>query len=452
MKRFAILPLFIAAVFFAVPPALADPPHWKAGAAAGKITPTEPMWMSGYGGRDHPAEGTLHELWVKALALEDAAGRKAVLITLDLVGIDRGLATAIAGALKDRYGLHRSQVAINCSHTHTGPVVGENLHTMYFLDAQQLQRVQRYTRDLSTIVVETVGRAMAGLSDAELSWGVGQATFAVNRRNNPEKQVELLRASGRLRGPVDHDVPVLVVRRPQGATAAVVFGYACHATTLGFYQWSGDYPGFAQIELEKKYPSAVAMFWAGCGGDQNPLPRKTVELAEHYGKELAQAVVRVVEAPLSPIPPRLSDRYEEIDLPFDTLPTQAQLQEQRGSSNRYEASRAEELLKRVEAGQPLSPAYPYPVQVWRLGDEVRWVFLGGEVVVDYALELKGQLGPRATWVAGYSNDVMAYIPSRRVLKEGGYEGGGAMLYYGLPAPWSEQVEPLILHKAAELAK
>jgi len=75
---------------------------------------------------------------------------------------------------------------------------------------------------------------------------------------------------------------------------------------------------------------------------------------------------------------------------------------------------------------------------------LKWVFLGGEVVVDYALRLKRELSPHTTWVAGYANDVMAYIPSRRVLLEGGYEGGGAMVYYGLPSAWTVEVEKQIV--------
>ena len=77
--------------------------------------------------------------------------------------------------------------------------------------------------------------------------------------------------------------------------------------------------------------------------------------------------------------------------------------------------------------------------------------LGGEVVVDYSLRLKTELGEGNTWIAGYSNDVMAYIPSERVLKEGGYEGAGAMVYYGLPSPWSEEVEEAIIRTVDRLA-
>jgi hypothetical protein len=79
------------------------------------------------------------------------------------------------------------------------------------------------------------------------------------------------------------------------------------------------------------------------------------------------------------------------------------------------------------------------MEAWRFGDLI-WVFLGGEVVVDYSLRAKRNLGSSHTWVSGYCNDVMAYIPSLRVLREGRYEGATSMIYYGLPAPWSEDVE------------
>jgi hypothetical protein len=78
--------------------------------------------------------------------------------------------------------------------------------------------------------------------------------------------------------------------------------------------------------------------------------------------------------------------------------------------------------------------------------------LGGEPVVDYALKFRKEFGT-GTWTAGYCNDVMTYIPSLRVLKEGGYEGGGAMIPYGQPAlRWSEDVEDLITASARRLTE
>src|SRR5205823_6649995 len=187
---------------------------------------------------------------------------------------------------------------------------------MYFLDAEQQRLVGDYAKALQHKLVSVVGDALNGLMPAKLAWGSGAAHFAVNRRNNKEPDVPKLIEAGKLKGPVDHQVPVLAVRDAKSELKAVVFGYACHSTVLAFYKWSGDYPGFAQIELEKAHPGAVALFWAGCGGDQNPLPRRTVELAEKYGKELAAAVDAVLAKSMKPIGAALSLAYTEIDLPF----------------------------------------------------------------------------------------------------------------------------------------
>jgi hypothetical protein len=439
----AILILFVAVLNSA---ALAAD-SWKAGVASVVVTPGKPMWMAGYAGRDHPADGKLTDLWAKALVLQDGEDRRAVLITADLIGIDRGLSMSICNKLQKTFGLRRHQIAICTSHTHTGPVVARNLRPMHYalLNKEQQRRVDEYAESLEQKIVECVGAALENLSQVQVSWGSGTAAFAVNRRNNSESKVPALRAEGKvLKGPFDHDVPVLAVRGADGKLKAVVFGYACHATVLSFYKWSGDYPGFAQIELEKSHPGCVALFWAGCGGDQNPLPRRKVELAQKYGKQLAVAVNKVLTNDMAAVNGELTAMYDELSLPLASLPSREKLEQDAKSNNRFIAARANSLLARLKKNGKLDKSYPYPIAVWRIGNEVQFVALGGEVVVDYALRLKRELmGPR-TWVAGYTNDVMAYIPSRRVLGEGGYEGGGAMVYYGLPTVWAPQVEEIIV--------
>lgn len=211
-------------------------------------------------------------------------------------------------------------------------------------------------------------------------------------------------------------------------------------------QWSGDYPGFAQMELEQRHADCVAMFWAGCGADQNPLPRKSVELAQHYGRRLADAVESVfMTSAMTPIAGQLQTAYQEIELPLAELPGKAQLTQDAQSANRFVASRAKMLLQQLES-KPLRQTYPYPVSIWKIGNDIQFISLGGEVVVDYAIRLKSELQGTKTWVAGYTNDVMAYIPSRRVLREGGYEGGDAMVYYGLPTVWAPEVEADIVQE------
>jgi hypothetical protein len=427
---------------------------WKAGVAKAKITPEQPMWMAGYAARDKPAQGKMTELWAKALALEDSAGKRAVLITLDVVGIDGDLSKSICNKLEQKYDLERSQIAINCSHTHSGPVVAHNLRPMheYSLDKAQQDLIHQYAEKLKAVVIAVVGHAIEKLVPARLEWGSGRTEFAVNRRENKEPDVPKRRETGMLKGPNDHDVPVLAVKDTAGKLIAVAAGYACHATVLSGYDWSGDYPGYFQIETEKAHPGAIALFWAGCGADQNPIPRRAPELAEKYGKQLATAVDEVLAKPMTPIAGRLTTIYQEIPLAFGPLPTRDDLVAQTKDTNKYIAMRAKMLLEEVDAGRALKPTYAYPVELWRLGNEIEWFFLGGEVVVDFANRTKAEQHGPATWVAGYSNDVMAYIPSRRVLTEGGYEGGGAMVYYGQPTVWSEQVENQIMEEITRQAR
>lgn len=425
--------------------------NWQAGAATANITPAQSMWMSGYGGRDHPAEGKLTDLWAKALVLEDTAGVRLAAVTLDLVGLDRQTELAIRTRIESEHGIPLANSALFSSHTHTGPVVASNLRAMYRIDDEQWALVDEYAERLIDDVVAAVGDAINDLEPARLSSATGLADFAVNRRNNREPDVPMLREMGLLKGPVDHDVPVLAVRCGE-ELKAVVFGYACHATVLSFYQWSGDYPGFAQIAVEEQHPGTIAMFWAGCGADQNPLPRRTPELAMEYGGRLAAAVDEVLQNEMDPISGDLAAAYSEIDLNFATLPTREDLEAKLESADRFDVGLAEHLLKQWDANGELSQTYPYPIQTWRLGDGPTWITLGGEVVVDFSLRLKMELGPDNVWVAGYANDVMAYIPSLRVLREGGYEGATAMRYYGQPAPWAEDVEDLIIdevHRQAE---
>jgi hypothetical protein len=403
------------------------------------------MWMSGYATRDHPSEGTRTDLWAKALALEDANGKRAVLVTLDLVGIDRETSQAICRAAQERFKLGRDRIVLNVSHTHTGPVLGRNLETMYFMPPEEWSKVRRYTTNLQSRVLGAIEQALDDLKPAKLSWATGRETFGVNRRNNPEPLVPAWRSTGSLKGPVDYDVPVLRVADDQEKLLAIVFGYACHATVLSDYQWSGDYPGFAQIAVEKNHPGVVALFIQGCGADINPLPRRTPELALAYGERLAVAVDRALEGVQNPLSPRLATSYREMALPFDESPTRQELEKNLQSTNRYIAAHAKKFLNQLAEGRPLETSYAYPIGVWQLGGELTLVTLGGEVVVDYSLRLKRELGPKI-WVAGYSHDVMAYIPSLRVWKEGGYEGATAMIYYGLPTRWAANAEELIIEE------
>ena len=416
---------------------------WKAGVARSVITPKQPLWMAGYGGRTKPAEGALHDLFVRVLALEDDRGHRGIVLASDTLGIPRLMADDLAKRLKQEFGLDRSQVTLHASHTHCGPVLRGALYDAYPLDAAQITLIDEYSDWLTTEIVATIGRAIEDLQPAILSRGTGSSSFAVNRRTNREPDVPMLREQNLLFGPVDHTVPVLAVHAPDGALRAVVFAYACHNTTLDFLQWCGDYAGFAQFDLESRHPGTVALFCMGCGADQNPLPRRTVALAESYGKQLASAVDAVLAAPRERVAPSLRTDHEFVQLAMQGLPKIEELRAMAAEKPNYRQRWAVRMLEAVEAKTELPREYPYPITVWKLGGDQLWIALGGEVVVDYALRLKGEYGERA-WITAYANDVMAYIPSRRVVLEGGYEGQSSMMVYGLPTErWAEDVEERI---------
>lgn len=433
-------------------PANGQDAPWKAGVATAVITPEKGVWLAGYGTK-RPPDGKLHDLWMKALALEDPAGRRVVLVTSDFQGVPKEMSDRVFDQLKKKLKLEREQVMFTFSHNHCGPRLGIDLVDYYPVEAEQVKLVDEYTSLMEARLVEMVGKALAALAPASLRTGQGRTTFAVNRRNNPEAKVPDLLARGEpLKGPVDHTVPVMTVTRPDGKVAAILFGYACHPTTLSFTKWCGDYPGFAQLALEKNHPGAAAMFVNTCGGDQNPLPRRTVALCEKYGQMLADAVEDALKKPLKPVPPGLQTAFAYVDLPYEKVITRKELEAAMNEGNAIRKRWAERMLGKLDAGEKFPSTYPYPLHAWRLGKQTLMIGMGAETVVDYALRFKAEFGA-GTWVCGYADDMISYIPSRRVWAEGGYEGGPNLYEYGRPAlRWAGDIEDRIAGSVQKLVK
>lgn len=430
----------------------AETATWKAGVAKAIITPEKSVWLAGYGSARAP-DGKLHELWMKALALEDHQGRRAVLITSDFEGVPKGMSDRVFEQLQKQFKLERQDVMFTFSHNHCGPRLGDDLVDYYPFDAEQVELVNEYTDLMVTKCVAMVGEAVSQLAPASVQIGEGMTTFAVNRRDNREAEVPELRAKGMpLKGPVDHAVPVLTVTRPDGTLSVVLFGYACHPTTLSFLTWCGDYPGFAQVEIEQSHPGTTAMFVNTCGGDQNPIPRRSLDLCQRYGHMLAVAVEEALKQPLKPVTPGLRTAFDLIDLPYLSVVSREELTGLLQDGNAIRARWAARLLKELDGGKKFESAYPYPIHAWRLGKEMLVIGMGAEAVVDYALRFKREFGP-GTWVCGYADDQIAYIPSRRVWEEGGYEGGSYLYEYGRPAfRWSGDVEDRIVASVHRLVK
>ena len=298
------------------------------------------------------------------------------------------------------------------------------------IPAEHQKAIERYTRDFTDALVSVCLDALENRRPSQLAWAIGSVPFATNRRQFPMR-------------PVDHALPVLRVTDPQGRVTALLTNYACHCTTLGIDEIHADWAGCAQEALERAFPGAVALTAIGCGADQNPIPRRTMELAAQYGESFAAEAARLARSSMIPLRTLPEGKTQTIELAFDTLPTREGWQTLAASSSSAIAYHARKNLARLDRGETLPDSLPYMVQTWSFGDELAMVFLPGEVVVDYSLRIKTEFDHRRLWVNAYANDVPAYIPSKRIWEEGGYEGGGAMVYYDRPTRFAADVESRI---------
>lgn len=391
--------------------------------------------MAGYANRTAPSNGIDHDLFAKALALSDGAGGRVVIVTLDLIGVPATLRAGVEREAATRFGLKPHELLLNASHTHSGPLLAADRLAIEatFLRAAKpadVDAVRRYEAFLPGAVLELIGDSLNRLAPARLDFSHAKAGFAMNRRR-PEPNGEFSN-NPNPDGPVDHDVPVLRINAPDGQLRAVLFGYACHNTTLSGSRISGDYAGHAQQFLEASFPGATALFLLGCAGDQNPYPRGKMvpdqqpeDLARQHGRALANAVATALGTRMRPVRGPLRGAYGHAALeylPLSVTELDAFLRPPHTPLVNERARALQEKGRRGERPAPLA----CPVQVLRFGGDLTLVAIGGEVVVDYALRLKRELaGPADVWVAGYSNDVFGYLGSRRVLQEGGYEGFSA---------------------------
>lgn len=425
-------------------------PAWKAGVATVVITPEYSIWMAGYAARTKPSEGKVHDLYGKALALEDADGTRLVIVTTDLIGFPRAFRDRLEKAVGERYKLPPASLLLNASHTHSGPELRDwRASQTWDLPPEQVELGKQYSEVLLGKLIELVGRSLDALAPAQLSYVHARAGFAMNRRSATGGGYAIAPNAD---GPVDQDVPVLVVKGSGDPIRTLVFGYACHNTTLSDYEFCGDYAGFAQQYVEETHPGTTAMFVAGCGGDQNPTPRRTMEWARQHGRALANAVEAALVTSPRPVRGPLHVAMEEVPLEL-AQPNVEELKQEAASTDKYAKRHAEVVLQELEKTGRVDTTYPYLVQVVRFGDDLTMIGLAGEVVVDYSLRLKKELADTPVWVAAYTNEVFGYVPSERVLREGGYEAKGAIVYYGtMPTPLLPSVEDLIVNKVHELAR
>ncbi|MFN9719823.1 MAG: neutral/alkaline non-lysosomal ceramidase N-terminal domain-containing protein, partial [Planctomycetota bacterium] len=405
----------------------------QVGIASVDITPDYPVRLNGFGMRRQPSEGVRQHLYARAMAIGTGDENTAVILTVDTLGIPDDLTERLALKLSVR-GIRREQLAICASHTHSGPMIRNCANTLFGepIPDDHWKAIVSYSDQLERSLEQVALKALDDRRPASVFFGIGQAGFAVNRRT-----------AG---GPVDHDVPVLAIRNSDHSLRAVFVNYACHCVTLSDNLLSGDWAGYAMDHLQRMYPDCEALISIGCGADANPrggVLGSQSDVADQLGLELAEAVRKVLNGSMTPMTESLDCQLERVILPLDSLPTR---DEWLDKAKRDDAigHHARTQLSRLDRGEPLMTEVSYPVQSISFGGELSMVFLPGEVVVDYATRLKGELDRNRLWLHAYSNACPGYIPSERILREGGYEGGAAMVYYDIPTRYQAGIEDKIV--------
>ncbi len=439
--------------------AYAQPLDWKVGVAKVVITPEVPIPLVGYGGRADPYSDVDIDIYAKAMAFEDHQGTQGIIVTADLVGLQDVFFGPVCEQVMKETGLTRAQLMLNASHNHTGPLmslnpdIGGNVAYAAF-EGDNAQKVVEYTKGLQEKLYEVMMAALKDLAPAKLAWGEDEVEFVMNRRMK-NKDGEIYMAPNP-NGPVDPVVPVLTATNGEGAIQAILFGCACHNTGLtGDHNViSGDYAGYAQEILEKRYPESIALFKSGCGADANPEPRTNIPGVRKIGLELADAVTRAIENDRRPVEGKLTFAYQMTKLPLQKLSKEEV--DVLANDKGVVGLMAKHMKVYLAEGGTLPDHYTAPIAAWGFGNDLIIVAFPTETVAEYALNLRAEHPDVPLWVSGYNNDLFGYIPTAQIVREGGHETIGVTTWlWGIDLEsqvgfFTEDVERVMMETARDV--
>jgi hypothetical protein len=431
------------------------------------FTPDLPVFMHGFGAREHKSEGIHDHLYVKAVLLE--ANKQLLILTIDALGSDRSFVDGIKDALLEKFGLGHDEVLINFSHTH---------HSIFFtgLDADKRRGAYSigqekwpvsesevdYTEDetLFRSMRETIIKMMdfcrRNLIEGELNVGRAISNFAVSRRK-PEPNGDIVWRPY-YEGEIDKELLVLKLTDQWGSVKGILYNYGCHTTAMGTQmKLSNDFAGKTSRLLEESYPGATALFLQGCAGELKPLRSAdgdkfrslSYEEMEQAGTDLANDVIGLLE----------KGSFKKIRCNFKTTLADPLLYTEQTEASAYEPiannpasstfyrNAAIRTIDAIRDGS-IKDRLPHYICVWHLDENTRLVAMEGEVSTEYSLMIKKLLSPYTTLTLGYTNGVYCYVPTRKMIGEGGYEAN-CNFFFNLRGPWVPEIEDIIIGQIAK---
>ena len=420
----------------------------KIGIASINITPQHSVWMTGYGNRDHRSEGVYQSLIAGAISIASDTD-DVLILTADLIGYDLAYAAAAKNRIAESTGLLPRQIVLTATHTHCAPFFYpmampgevEKGYAEFLLDQLVQVAVSAKNQQVEGAVVFSRGRSDFGVS-RRLPNGKGGVLFAPN----PD-------------GPMDRDLDTLWFNNTGGELIGSLTVFGCHPTSRGGYLIGGDYPGFLCRALSEQ-TGAPSFFSTGCAGnirpwfkgENNGFNTPTLEELEAASRGIATEVMQSRKdiTPVNTEELRITSEFHH--LPYAELPNAAALRDQaENHGNSFIRHWASEMLKLSEAGG-LPKSCPQEVQVVQFNETTRAIFFGGEVLAEIGLHIKSVLQPATTITVAYSNGLIAYVPSKETYDLGGYEVDGSHFYFLRPAPFSKEIEDLIVAKTVAIVE
>lgn len=413
------------------------------GVAKVDVTPETPVVLAGYGGRTRPFEGIDTRLWARAIVI--AGDHPVALVVLDSCGIT-GEITRRVRELVAKKSSQKLKVSVATTHTHNAPALTGYAPIVWQgrLTPEQQKNSDAYTQLVIQKMAEAILTAERNLEPMKLAWGQGKVTFGGNRRIIREGKWQGF--GFQIDAPVDHSLPLLVATDKQGTVRALWANYACHCTTVGSSnRVGGDWAGFANQEMEKRFPSAVSLMSIGCAADVGPQPSGNLDIAREHGLAIAREVQNVVQhQKLKRLNGRLTVSTKRLSLPLEK-PEPKSHWEAQAKTRGFPKELAIKLLNDLQVNGQIADSVEYPITTWKFADQLAIVLMPGEVVVDYAVRLKKELDWERLWITGWANRMPGYIPSRKVLMQGGYEADFSQVYYGHPSRYRPEIEDRIVN-------
>jgi len=408
----------------------------KAGVAKIDITPPVGSQMAGFEGRAFGALAVHDPLWARALVLDDGE-RRVALVALDICEVSEELVAGVRSAASSSSGVAADGLLIAATHTHSGPRdTGD----------EGSEDERSYWSALQSKLADVVEQAAASLEPARIGTASGWSAVGMNRRQRMRDGGVWLGRNPL--GPFDTQIGVVRVDRADGTPLAGALNYACHALCLADHNYllSADYPGYAVHFLEELLGGgATGIFLNGACGDVDPreywegygfASSSGFPQAERSGRDLATRAMRVWDDAEMTDDVTLRVGRRQVHLPTD--PERA-------------IAAAEEALARTEkaATEPRRAWSPYVTwqvephperaarrlqRIRETGDtpvtgEIQALSAGpvtlvgwpGEVFCELGMAVKARSPFPGTYVVGYANGSIGYVPTPEEFRLGGYE-------------------------------